>query len=478
MLISLSFYMRRHKVLRIFFVMFLILCILFVGCMASMTSVYALNPALVGPALTVVSAILVAAGIHASSDADLSTLANSYYNSLPAVVTSEISKIVTNFSSWTNPATFTFKITDGISQSLSSWISKNFINNEIKVNGDLTINSVGWGWCKIHTGTVSNALSPSSYSIPRSLPFVFYDEKNRKHEVTSSGVSGLVYLDGCLVHGLCVLFSNSFPIASLNGYYCNALPKSATTTNEVINIRLSSLDASSVASLPGATARTDTSYFPSSVLEGAGASTYPSGTSSKPLDAGTTVAIPSTGVNADTDVGSVRVPGGTASGDNTGIIGFLEKILAALQGLLEKVLSLPVAIYNALAGAFTSILDAIKSLAGTITGAISGAFADIKTFIGKLFDTSEFKLDFSKFKFKLTEIFPFCIPFDFVTGIKTLVANTSGFVFNLKLNTPYFKFNHTVDLTPFKVPILFFRFLVDFWFCFILISRTRDFIKW
>ncbi|MDO5303254.1 MAG: hypothetical protein Q4E84_05055 [Clostridia bacterium] len=478
MLLTLNNYMQRHKVLRIFFIMFLILCILFVGCMASMTSVYALNPALVGPALTVVSAILVAAGIQASSDADLSSLANSYYNSLPAVVTSGISKIVTDFSSWTNPATFTFKITDEISQSLSSWISNNYIDDEIKVNGDLTINGVGWGWCKIHTGTVSNALSPSSYSIPRTLPFIFYDDKNRKHEVTSSDVPGLVYFDGRLVHGLCVLYGNSFPIASLNGYYVNALPQGATNTNDVINIRLSSLDSSSVTSLPGATAKTDTAYFPSGVLEGAGATTYPSGTASKPLDTGTTVAIPSTGVNAGTDVGSVRVPGGTATGDSTGVIGFLEKILAALAGILENILSLPVAIYNALAGAFTSILESIKSLAGTITGAISGAFADIKTFIGKLFDTSEFKLDFSKFKFKLTEIFPFCIPFDFVKGIKTLVANSSGFVFNLKLNTPYFKFNHTVDLTPFKVPILFFRFIVDFWFCFILISRTRDWIKW
>lgn len=478
MLLFFNNYMQRHKVLRIFFIIFMIICILFVACMASMTSVYALSPALVGPALTVVSAILVAAGIQASSDSDLSSLANSYYNSLPVAVTSVISKIVNEYSSWTNPATFTFKITDEISQTLSSWISKNYIDNEIKINGDLTINGVVWGWCITHTGTVSNALSPSSYTIPRSLPFVFYDDENRKHTVTSSDASGLVHLDGRLVHGICVLFANSFPIPDLNGYYANALPKGATNANEIINIRLSSIGSSQVTSLPGVTAKTDTAYFPSGVLDAAGASTYPAGTASKPLDTGSSVAIPATGVNAGTDVGSVRVPGGTASGDSTGIIGFLEKILAVISGILENILSLPAAIYDALSGAFSSILEAIRSIAGTITGAISGAFSDIKTFIGKLFDVSEFKLDFSKFKFNLTEIFPFCIPFDFVKGIKTLVANSSGFSFNLKLNNPYFSFNHTVDLTPFRVPILFFRFIVDFWFCFILISRTRDFIKW
>ena len=35
-----------------------------------------------------------------------------------------------------------------------------------------------------------------------------------------------------------------------------------------------------------------------------------------------------------------------------------------------------------------------------------------------------------------------------------------------------------VDLSPFSIPIIFFRWVVTIWFSWILISRTRDMIKW
>lgn len=109
------------------------------------------------------------------------------------------------------------------------------------------------------------------------------------------------------------------------------------------------------------------------------------------------------------------------------------------------------------------ILDWVKSIAETL---------------GKFFDVSEFTLDFSPFEIGLSKVFPFCIPFDFYNGIKLFSAQAADFSFDIKLDTDYFKIDHTVNLTPFKLPILFFRYIVVFWFSWILISRTRDLMKW
>ena len=109
------------------------------------------------------------------------------------------------------------------------------------------------------------------------------------------------------------------------------------------------------------------------------------------------------------------------------------------------------------------ILDWVKSIANTIAN---------------FFDVSEFTLDFSPFEIGLSKVFPFCIPFDFYNGIKLFSSKADNFSFDIKLDTEYFKIDHTVDLTPFRIPILFFRYIVVFWFSWILISRTRDLMKW
>lgn len=87
-------------------------------------------------------------------------------------------------------------------------------------------------------------------------------------------------------------------------------------------------------------------------------------------------------------------------------------------------------------------------------------------------------LDFTPLKIGLTEVFPFCIPFDLLRMVTVYSATPDDFVFKIDLETDYFIIDHEVDLTPFRIPIIFFRWVVTIWFSWILISRTRDMIKW
>lgn len=114
-------------------------------------------------------------------------------------------------------------------------------------------------------------------------------------------------------------------------------------------------------------------------------------------------------------------------------------------------------------GELTTVLDWVKSIA---------------TSISTFFDVSQFSLDFSPFQVGLSSVFPFCIPFDFFKGVKLFSASAADFSFDIDLETDYFTIDHTVDLSPFRIPILFFRYIVVFWFSWILISRTRDLMKW
>lgn len=131
-------------------------------------------------------------------------------------------------------------------------------------------------------------------------------------------------------------------------------------------------------------------------------------------------------------------------------------------------------------GEGTGIFEGVGSLVldipiiGTIASTLSGILEAIKGF----FDVSRFDLNFESLKVGLTGVFPFCIPFDFFNAVKMFSSDTSSFVFDINLETEYFTIDHTVDLTPFRLPILFFRYVVVFWFGFILISRTKDFMKW
>lgn len=144
----------------------------------------------------------------------------------------------------------------------------------------------------------------------------------------------------------------------------------------------------------------------------------------------------------------------------------------------------------------TGVNDLTRSggqvLPNTGTGTIEGDVSGIKSLLNRLVGTataigtaitdwgkiSDFSLDFDPLKVNFATKFPFCIPFDFINLITAFSASPTDFQFRINLDTAYFTVDHTVDLSPFRVPILFFRYIVVIWFSFILMSRTRDFMKW
>lgn len=116
---------------------------------------------------------------------------------------------------------------------------------------------------------------------------------------------------------------------------------------------------------------------------------------------------------------------------------------------------------------------------GTGSG-ILDILGDIWDAIRNFFDSpSDFKLDFDGFKnLILVDRFPFCIPFDLRDAIMLFAAAAADYKFSIDLDTSYFSVHHTVDLSPYTVPITFFRYVVVVWFVYVLILRTRDVMKW
>ena len=118
--------------------------------------------------------------------------------------------------------------------------------------------------------------------------------------------------------------------------------------------------------------------------------------------------------------------------------------------------------------------------AGTDTGASTGILQKILDLLKNFFDSpSDFKLDMDGFRnLAIKDKFPFCIPFDMVDSVKQFAATAADYEFRINLQTQYFSVNHVVDLTPLAVPLAFFRYIVVTWFVWVLLSRTRDLMKW
>jgi len=106
------------------------------------------------------------------------------------------------------------------------------------------------------------------------------------------------------------------------------------------------------------------------------------------------------------------------------------------------------------------------------------ALLSIPTILADWFSIKDFTIDWSPLQKDFKTIFPFCIPFDLVNLIKGFSATPQDFQFQIKLDTGFFNVNHTVDLSPFMVPIIFFRYCVVVLFSYILIIKTRNLIKW
>ena len=122
-------------------------------------------------------------------------------------------------------------------------------------------------------------------------------------------------------------------------------------------------------------------------------------------------------------------------------------------------------LWDWLKGIVQGIADGITSIAGAI-----GGFFD---------SPSNFRLNFDGFKnLIVVQKFPFCIPFDFVNAVRLFAATAADYQLQIDIDTDYLQVHHTVDLSPFAVPLAFFRYAACIWFGFILVMRTRDLIKW
>lgn len=137
-------------------------------------------------------------------------------------------------------------------------------------------------------------------------------------------------------------------------------------------------------------------------------------------------------------------------------------------------------------GILSNIYEGVKSIARSIADAIEGVGAGIYTAVGEIadfvkdmFKPSDFDLDFDGFKaISLADKFPFCIPFDFYKCISVWSADASNYKLHVNVNTSFWKINHTVDMSPFSIPIKFFRLFCIVLFSYILITRTRSLMKW
>lgn len=131
----------------------------------------------------------------------------------------------------------------------------------------------------------------------------------------------------------------------------------------------------------------------------------------------------------------------------------------------------------------TSVTDGLDTT-GTVDPPVIdpnvGALDRIASSIANFFDSpSDFKLNFDAFKGQiLIDRFPFCIPFDFVNSIKTFASASSDYQLAIDIDTSYLEIHHVVDLTPFSLPIAFFRYASSIWFAIFLMFKTRDLIKW
>lgn len=156
--------------------------------------------------------------------------------------------------------------------------------------------------------------------------------------------------------------------------------------------------------------------------------------------------------------------GGTITLSDGTVIGKLPDIARSAEPVLE----------NTGTGTVEGDVSGIKSLVQSISKTLSA----IRTAVLEFFAISDFSLNLDPLKVDFKSVFPFCIPFDLANLVGIFAASPSDFTFNIKLDTQYWQVDHTVDLSPFRVPIIFFRYCVIATFIWILISQTRNLIKW
>lgn len=467
----------NNRILRILLIALLIFCMVFGAFMVQ----YSYADLVLVPAIAVCATLLVACGVMSATDTDLQAVATAFHNSLAGQALEDIKAIAMDYG-LIGSDKFTFKATKAVVSAVAGWLAGvlNLDGSNIYIDGDLTIGGIAMSWVPTLSFDDYNSMTTDQRKdiALKASTYSQLSDGDVVHQIPIFGqfITDPFYVDSTFY--IC-LFSHLFSFggrragsATTTGF--DFSPGSSITASHLL--LLSGIDGSNygfgcydyydkiwrivllsgTTVFPRVTAQTDSTYFPKEVVDSA-TTTFPSNTASKPLTTETPLTIPQAGVNSTTMPGDVRTDADSPSID----------VPLDTPGWLSKIWDGVCAIPDAIVGGVTAIVDAVGDVAGSIADTLSD-----------FFNPSEFKLDFSKFKVGLTEVFPFCIPFDFVKGIKSLASDSAGYSFDIKLATTFFKVNHTVDLTPYRIPILFFRFVCDFWFGYILISRTRDWIKW
>lgn len=178
------------------------------------------------------------------------------------------------------------------------------------------------------------------------------------------------------------------------------------------------------------------------------------------------------------------------------VINYLSDLVRDVGNLAGKIAA---AVAGALSGAFDSVKDAVLSIPGALTGLFDSVIAHVKAIPGaltgffsslgdllraildeikKFFDVSEFQLDFSKLRLaELKTIFPFCIPFDIYSVLKSF-NSTSSFTPGINLDTQYFSIHQQIDLSPIMPILGFVRAMEAVFFTIMLYMVTKRLIKW
>ncbi len=438
---------NKNRVLKVLVIAIFVICLIFCSFFATVDTSHAIVTESITTYL-VVSTLLVGCGVIASSSDGLNALVNDFTNStFFKAVASAFNAVVTAQNMLFHPST-------DMLDAVKNWLhSKNIKNDTFTVGGS----SVTFQGITVYAPYyTSEAELKSAGKVRISFEDIMFfhnaefyarfDGALRKFNIRVTK-SPFIYSEGFSYGFDCYLIDSSgierCQQGSILGEVC-ANPEvfsekyfgfcPSSRYEDCVTVYPFELEIPlnyqgkevNYTSLPLQNVKTHSTYFPQSGVNG------------KEMTTSIPLQIPSnTGTLVDAPPESVRV-GSNTNTDTATSVGWLEKIWTGVTGI-------PAAISTALTS---------------------------------FFDISKFDLDFSGFKLGLTKIFPFCIPFDFVRAIKTIAVKSNGLSIPIKLNTPYFKVNHTIDLTPFKIPIMFFRYICNFWFAYILISRTRDWIKW
>ena len=472
---------NKNKYIHAAIVLLLIVCIIINAAIPARAEL-----ALTTGIIAVVGTILVASGMSFDSDSSMTAAAKNFWKSLDDDTKKTIGAIADQYADFItgNPLQkFVFKISKPVVSAVAGWLSGLGVSadstsvdipvSSVKLPMSLNWNSIPYlnssNWDRQYSDFTDFLQDHLSFSVQIADQVYLF-----KSGSDSSSLKLTVFIDAGF-SGYTGWGSHTSPLfITVNGrsYHPAFMDFNFTIsthlgTHAVIALDLSGVQIGSTSSLDSSTYDL---LFPSSSSGTASipiAPDYiPAGSGTKPLDSDCDIVLPSglvkTGTGADT-IDSDLV--GTMTPDSV------------------RDTSTDVDVPD------TGILSGIRDLVGDIAGAITGTLSDlltgiktgidsIATTLGNFFDVSQFELDFSPFQIGLTKIFPFCIPFDFFNGIKLFAQQADNFSFDIKLDTDYFKIDHSVDLSHFKVPFAFFRFVAVFWFSYILISRTRDFMKW